>query len=202
MSILGNQSDRKTELQVFVKARLNGFNIRFNMRSTLCWIKCWERLNRSSNIVESLLNQILIGLNFHSTSIQHFLCSRKCWMEWCWSRLNTSFNICPALAQHPFNFCWTNVGQMLKPFKRTLTMTNAQKAIWVKVRRGPLNSIAKEDLLLCSRLYVKNNTEWKPYSYIITRLRHWIVFTILSCSWDCVCFRLCTWCRSYSRAHL
>ena len=35
MNILANQSDRKTELQVFVRARLNGFNIRFNMRSTL-----------------------------------------------------------------------------------------------------------------------------------------------------------------------
>ena len=35
------------------KARLNGFNICFNTRSTLCRTKCQERLNRSFNIVES-----------------------------------------------------------------------------------------------------------------------------------------------------
>ena len=36
----------------------------------------------SVNNVESLLKQIYIGLNFHSTSLRSniFLCSRKCWM--------------------------------------------------------------------------------------------------------------------------
>ena len=43
---------------------------------------CWIKFN--------------IGLNFHSTSIQLFLCSRKCWivLKTCWSRLNTLFNNC------------------------------------------------------------------------------------------------------------
>ena len=38
----------------------------------------------------------------------------------CWNRLNgprTTLFLRPTFAQHPFNFCWTNVGQMLKPFK-------------------------------------------------------------------------------------
>ena len=64
-------------------ARLNGFNICFNIRSTITLLNQMSavRLNRSFNIVESVknvesvLNQIKIGLNFHSTSIQHFLSS-------------------------------------------------------------------------------------------------------------------------------
>lgn len=58
------------------------------MHSTLRWTKCSVRLSRSSNIVESVKMlkaccikfKSVIGLNFHSTSIQFFLSSRKCWM--------------------------------------------------------------------------------------------------------------------------
>ena len=44
------------EVLVYLKARLNGFNICFNLHSTLCWIKCSVRLNRSPNIVENVKN--------------------------------------------------------------------------------------------------------------------------------------------------
>ena len=45
---------RKIFIEVTLKAHLNGFNICFNLHSTLCWTKCLVRLNRSSNIVENI----------------------------------------------------------------------------------------------------------------------------------------------------
>ena len=59
------------------KARLNSFNICFNLHSTLCWTKCSVRLNRSFNIVEnvkvveSLLKACWIKFKLVLTFIQH-----------------------------------------------------------------------------------------------------------------------------------
>ena len=44
--------------------------------------------------------------------------------------LRTTLFLRPTFAQHPFNFCLTNVGQMLKPFKRALTMN---MAAWITI---------------------------------------------------------------------
>ena len=91
-----------------LKVHLNGFNI----CSTVNGTRCWGCLNRSFNIVEnvktveSVLNRIQIGLNFHSTSIQHFLCCRKCWMV---SKPFECSNILPTSVQLLMNECWSTV---------------------------------------------------------------------------------------------
>ena len=77
---------RSAEPEDSLKACLNGFNICFNIRPTFVETNV-NQLNRSPNIVENcwefveiVLKQVKIGLNFHSTSFQHFLSFRKCWM--------------------------------------------------------------------------------------------------------------------------
>ena len=106
-----------------ITPRLNGFTIWFNMPSTLFLTKCWGRLNRPFNIVESVikkfgklvesvLNQIEIGSNFHSIPFNiSFVLDN---VEWYWSRLNIPFNIYPTSRL-------TFGERMLKPFKRAFT---------------------------------------------------------------------------------
>ena len=121
--------DRPKTVSVRAKTCLTGQRDRHLPVSYLQpWNQRWGRLNRSFNIVESVrkcwklvesvLNQIQIGLNFHSTLLQHFLCSWKCWM----TLKPSEHTVHPTFAQHLFNFCWTNVGQMLKPFKQVKRM--------------------------------------------------------------------------------
>ena len=80
-------------------------------------VRCvWTgRLNRSSNIVESvkILESLLKAcwIDVHLTSIQLFLCSRKCWI----ARLN-GFKICSTSV----NFFWMNVDQMFKLLEQAL----------------------------------------------------------------------------------
>ena len=71
-----------------------------------------------------MLNQIQIGLIFHSTLIQHFLCSRKWWMAL--KPFEHSAQYVQYVQQLPSirsTFVERNVGQMLKPFKRALRQT-------------------------------------------------------------------------------
>ena len=65
----------------------------------------------SAKNVESVLNQIEISLNFYSTSIQHFLSSRKCRMPLkpFGGILITVFNICLTSVQLLLKACWSNV---------------------------------------------------------------------------------------------
>ena len=58
-----------------LRARLNGFNICFNMRSTQLLNQTSGRLNRSFNIVESVKNVESLLKVCLVESIQHFLCS-------------------------------------------------------------------------------------------------------------------------------
>ena len=84
-------------LQYAFNTLLNQMSEAFEQVIQHCWKckKCWK-------LVENVLNQIQIGFNFHSTSIQPFFFLEN--VEWCWSRLNTPFNICPTSAQHLFSF--------------------------------------------------------------------------------------------------
>ena len=84
-----------------LKACLNGFNICFNMHSTLCWTKWLVRLNRSSNIVENV---------------------KKCWklVESSLNRFKLSFNIDSTCPLFP---------KMLNgPFKRFQHLPNIRSA--------------------------------------------------------------------------
>ena len=76
---------------------------------------CWKCKNRWK-LVESNLNWFKLSFNIHTTF--PLLSIMLNGVE---SRLNTPCNICPTFAQHPFNFCRTNVDQMLKLFKQALS---------------------------------------------------------------------------------
>ena len=69
-----------------------------------------------------MMNQVLIGLNFHSTSM---LCSKK--------MLNGIEAVC---FQHLPNIRSTFVGQMFKPFKRALKVLLRESKGY---KAGPLN---------------------------------------------------------------
>ena len=76
---------------------------------------CWKRkkfLKACQRCAESHLNWFKLSFNIDS----HFLCSWKCWM----ALKPFDHTVHPTFVQHPFNVCWTDVGQMLKPFKRAL----------------------------------------------------------------------------------
>ena len=70
----------------------------------------------------------------------------------CWNRLNclrTTLFLHPTFSQHPFNFCRTNVGQMLKTFKRAFRFTNVHVTLskFLHVRR--LFSVTGTEASLC-----------------------------------------------------
>ena len=94
------------------------------MRPTLCWTKCRGHLNGLFNIVESIkiscklvepnLNWFKLSFNIHTTF--PFFSKMLNGVEAVWTLYST-------FAQYPLNFCWTNVGQMLKPFIQTFKIS-------------------------------------------------------------------------------
>ena len=149
------------------------------MRSTLCWTKCWVRLNRWSNIVESVLNQVSFHIDssfplfskmlngveavwtlpFNNCRTTRMLTSgRKSQVvQHCWKRVESSF------IPHRFKFsfvlenvewCWSR----LKHFRSTIVEhTHAYirpqksggptllKACWIKFHSTSIQ------VFLCSR---------------------------------------------------
>ena len=73
-----------------------------------CWKykQCWK-------LVEANLNCFKLSFNIDSTF--PLLSQMLSGVEAVWTLRST-------FAQHPFNVCWTNVGQILKPFKRALIL--------------------------------------------------------------------------------
>ena len=80
-SPLNYSSERTRDPPFTISQALNGFNICFNMRSTICWTKCRVRSNRPSNIVESV------------TNVESLL--KACWIK---------FKSVQTFIQHRFNF--------------------------------------------------------------------------------------------------
>ena len=87
--------------------------------SRKCWmVLCWSRLNTLFNNYCRKHACSHQAEKVNMASIIYINCEvLVLLLVQCWNRLNglrTTLFLRPTFAKHPFNFCWTNVGQMLK----------------------------------------------------------------------------------------
>ena len=82
---------------------------------------------------------------------------------------NFAFSSVQHLHQHPFKFCWTNVGQMLKPFKRAFPRPISWRSRKPQTRR-PLciNTRLRQNIIHYYSEYLKG-----------TRVIIWVEFSFL-----------------------